>query len=53
VNNEAISSNISANDIRFLFGNVEDVYNFNRLELHVMFIISIMFSFLLFVGMRV
>jgi len=31
VNNETTSSDISANDVRCLFGNVEDVYNFNRL----------------------
>ena len=32
VNNAMTSSNISDSDIESLFGNVEDVYNFNRLE---------------------
>ena len=30
VNNEAAFSDVSADDIQCLFGNVEAVYNFNR-----------------------
>jgi len=30
MNNETAFSGISADDIQSLFGNVEDVYNFNR-----------------------
>jgi len=32
VNNETTSSDIAGSDILCLFGNIEDVYNFNRFD---------------------